>query len=108
VQVGHEVYIYNEQNQALLVTPGNDGDCGGATTTGSTNVGSTGVRAWHTTRAGCQATNVGNVCNGTATSCTNAFSALPRSFLLPSRVRTVVSSGGGVSFGFESPEIRVR
>lgn len=29
----HEVYIYNEQNQEMLLTPGHDGECGGATET---------------------------------------------------------------------------
>ena len=49
-----------------------------------------------------QVENIEGVCaDPAATSCAGESGELPQSFLLPSRVRGVVSSGGGVSFGYE-------
>jgi hypothetical protein len=45
----HEVYIYNEQNQEMLVTPGHDGECGGITGVSSPVDSTTGFRIWHNT-----------------------------------------------------------
>lgn len=111
---GHEVMVYNEQNEALSLTPGHDGDCGGASHPGDTTapMGSTGHRMWHTTAALTRVQGVQSICYASnQLSCNGVdgdIGPLPRSFMLPSRIHAHVSTGGGASFGFEQPYVLVR
>jgi LruC domain-containing protein len=98
---GHEVYARGVSNVWTLLTPGEDGECGGGTgwpASGS----SSGYYLWSTTAAQ-------SVVAGTTSGATSAsLGALDSDLLLPREVRIVVDTGGGASFGWEQPVFMLR
>jgi len=97
---GHEVYIMGASMMWTLLTPGSDGECGGSD--GVPIPGSAaGYYLWHSSAAG-------SVVDG-QTGLTDAdLTGLGIGDLLPSKVRLVVQTGGGVAFGFEKEILLVR
>ena len=97
---GHEVFAYDAGGVEMLLTPGEDGDCGPAEE-GLEN-SRTGFRLW--TTAAHQSSISGDV-----TGLPGPLPDLPGSFALPTHVRLVVESGGGgCSFGYERRQILVK
>ena len=97
---GHEVYISNEAGQFMLLTPGEDGECGGGS--GWPSGGSSSAYyLWHTTAAQ-------SVVAGQSTVNSNALNGLPADYILPAQVRLAIYTGGGASFGWQSLIFRVR
>ena len=97
---GHEVYIMGASMMWTLLTPGNDGECGGSDGIPLTGT-SAGYYLWHSSAAGSEV-------DGT-TGLTNAdLTGLGIGDLLPHKVRLVVQTGGGVAFGFEKEVLLVR
>jgi Stigma-specific protein, Stig1 len=97
---GLEVYIMGASMMWTLLTPGNDGECGGSDGVPLPGT-SAGYYLWHNTAAG-------SGVDGT-TGLTDAdITGLGIGDLLPSKVRVVVQSGGGVAFGWEKEVFLVR
>lgn len=94
---GHEVYIKGASMSWVLLTPGEDGDCGGGSNwplAGSNSA----FYLWHTTAAGSDAQG----------STVNSLAGLGIGDILPLEARLVVASGGGVAFGWEKRVFLVR
>lgn len=100
MMTGHEVYIMGASMTWTLLTPGEDGECGGST--GFPLAGtSAGHYLWHTGAASSEV-------DGT-TGLTNAeLTGLSIGDILPLKARLVVQTGGGVSFGWEKEILLVR
>ena len=96
---GHEVYIVRADGEWTLLTPGVNGECGGASgwpTEGSASA----FYVWSTdVRYSGLAGDTGH---------TGPLGALDAGDLLPPTVYLVVATGGGVSVGFEERVFRVR
>ncbi len=98
---GHEVYARGVSNVWTLLTPGEDGECGGSTGWPASGSAS-GYYLWSTTASQSQVA-------GQTTGATSAsLGALDVDLLLPREVRIVVDTGGGASFGWEQPQFLVR
>jgi hypothetical protein len=94
---GHEVYIMGAAMSWILLTPGEDGDCGGA----AGGIGQSGFYLWHQSAAGSQVA-------GTTGLMDADLPGLGPGDILPRQVRLVVASGGGVAFGYEQQTLLVR
>eukprot|EP01046_Picozoa_sp_COSAG06_P000498 COSAG06_NODE_14_length_35011_cov_20.984132_1_plen_3931_part_10 len=95
---GHEVFAYDADGVEMLLTPGEDGDCGGSDGLENSR---TGFRLW--TTAAHQSSISGDV-----TGLPGPLPDLPGSFALPTHVRLVVRDEGGCSFGYEHRHILVK
>jgi len=98
---GHEVYVKGSAQSWTLLTPGEDGDCGGGAGSYPTPGSKSGYYLWHHTAAGSEV-------DGQTGLTSNDLQGLAKGDLLPYEVRLVVQTGGGVAFGFEQPTLRVR
>ncbi len=97
---GHEVYVQGSDAAWKLLSPGENGECGGGS--GWPNVGSQAAHwLWHSTEAG-------SASDGQFASGPGAIDGLPKTHLLPVKVRLVVATGGGVAWGFEKKIARLR
>ena len=92
---GHEVYVYDSDGVEMLLTPGQDGNCGASNTIENSR---TGFRLWAT------AVGESNVA-GDVKGLSEPLGSLPGNFALPTHVRLAVRSGGGCSFGYEQRTI---
>ncbi|MEZ4442391.1 MAG: fibrinogen-like YCDxxxxGGGW domain-containing protein [Polyangiaceae bacterium] len=96
---GHEVYVQGASLGYTLLTPGTNGDCGGA---GVTTPGSEAAfYRWHQTAAASQVSGVTGITSADLT-------GLGIGDLVPKAVRLVVATGGGVAFGYAQPVFLVR
>lgn len=94
---GLEVYIKGASMNWVLLTPGEDGDCGGGTNwplAGSKSA----FYLWHSTAAGSKVEG----------SSVTSLPGLGKGDLLPLEAQLVVHSGGGVAFGWEKETFLVR
>jgi hypothetical protein len=98
---GHEVYAYDADGVEMLLTPGEDGNCGSSSPDGQVENSRTGVRLWAT--AAHQ-----SVIGGDVSGLSGPLPDLPGNFALPAHVRLAVRTGGGCSFGFEQRTILAR
>ena len=87
----------------MLLTPGEDGECGGGTAgTWPSADSQSGHYLWHTTAAD-------SVVSGETTGATSAdLARIPQSYIIPTKVRIVIQTGGGASFGWEKQNFLVR
>jgi len=96
---GHEVYIIRSDGDWTLLTPGTNGECGGASgwpTEGSQSA----FYVWSTDwRYSSHAGDTGDIVH---------LASLDPGDLLPLQVYLAVQTGGGVSVGFEERVFRVR
>jgi hypothetical protein len=97
---GHEVYIRGASMSLVLLTPGEDGDCGGGAGNYPLGGSESGFYLWHSTAAG-------SATDGTTTGA-GSLPGLGIGDLLPVEVQLSVHSGGGVAFGWEKPIFLVR
>jgi hypothetical protein len=98
---GHEVYVEDSEGNWVLLSPGNNGECGGGAGSYPARNSQSAIYYWHTTDAGSQVA-------GTTGIESAALAALDPKDLLPSRVRLEVRTGGGAAFGFAQRNFLVR
>jgi hypothetical protein len=95
---GLEVYVVSAAGDWVLLTPGGGGNCGGG---GWPSAGSeTGFYLWGSSAEDAEVAGDTGLEDGDW--------SLGMGEVLPVAVQLVVSSGGGVSFGFEGSSFRVR
>ena len=102
---GHEVYLYAADNERLICTPCNSGDCGvsaPAVITATTMIasGRTATYTW-TTSAPMVSTNI------QSGSCTGYRGVLMPKFILPARADVPIYTGGGAAFGYRQQTLFV-
>lgn len=98
---GHEVYVQGLDGQWLNLTPGTNGECGGSNNWPFANSESAHYR-WHPNPGFCEAggdTGGWQFLGGTG---------LGANWVVPTNVRLVVQTGGGVAFGWTTRVISVR
>ena len=98
---GHEVYIMGTSMQWKLLTPGEDGECGGGAGTFPAAGSQAGFYLWHQSAAGSEVDGTTGLTNGDLT-------GLGPSDLLPLQVRLVVATSGGVAFGWERQSFLIK
>ena len=97
---GHEVYVVRDDGVWMLLSPGTNGECGGAS--GWPTPGSrTATYVWASDAAD-------SLVYGDTGSEPIRPAAVPPEALLPVEAVLVVSTGGGVSFGFEERVVHLR
>jgi hypothetical protein len=104
---GHEVYILGTDAKWFLLTPGTNGECGGGS--GSWPQGGSASAFYLWTDAAATSTVSGNTTSHAKDKATAAtLTGVPKSHLLPSKVRLAVYTGGGVSFGWSKATFLLR
>lgn len=100
----HDLWIVNDEGVELLLTPGFNGECGGAV------AGSEWPRAGTMTQTVLWGTSAEDLeLRGQYTGLAlRDLSPLDPAFLLPDQVHSYVNSGGGVAFGWEDAVFLVR
>ena len=97
---GHEVYVKGTAVEWFLLTPGTNQECGNSS--GWPQGGSqSAFYLWSTDPVDC-------LVDGTTGINSPSLGGLPATEVLPSTVRLVVQTGGGVSFGWEKATFMVR
>ena len=98
---GMEVYVVGDDGEWTLLTPGTNGECGGAGGGWPSDDSETAFYLWSTTAE--SSTTDGYVGEEPVT-----LGALPTTAILPRSVHLAVYTGGGVSFGWETEIFLVR
>ncbi|MCA9715631.1 MAG: hypothetical protein KC468_13215, partial [Myxococcales bacterium] len=98
---GHEVYLKGKDPNWFLLTPGEDGNCGGGAGTWPTPGSASGYYLWSHDAAS-------SVVDGQTGLTDDDLQGLDVGALLPYKVRLVVQTGGGVAFGWEREVFLVR
>jgi hypothetical protein len=97
---GHEVYATDGSGTWTVLTTGTNGECGGATDRPSGGTQSA-FYLWSTTAAD-------SAVDGTTGVTSASLGGLDPALILPTQVRMVVYTGGGVVFGWEDETFLVR
>ncbi len=98
---GHEVYVRGPGQAWLLLTPGEDGQCGGSSGSWPYSNTQSGYRLWHTSPAYCAV-------DGDLSVNASAVTGLPQTAIIPADVRLNIQTGGGAAFGWEERTFLVR
>ena len=98
---GHELYLRNADGELTLLTPGTNGDCGGGAGSWPAAGSQSAFYLWGSDPES-------SAVDGNTGLSDADLGGLAPGDLLPSAVRLVVQTGGGVAFGWEQVVFLVR